>query len=194
MTVIESINNAAANGDIKGIRIMMKNSMLVDPSFTELLEMEALTENIDGLYDAHDGRAFQTDKASWNDDYMNKLMVQVVGNFSHERVAHLKEVVRHLRPNYQNLQSSSSSSLKHKEAFDVKEQAARMSYEEQKSQDERNNRIVYNRNAKIATGAVAGGVVGGAAAVVVGGSFVVGAIIGSVAVGTVVAITTNGGQ
>jgi hypothetical protein len=98
MTVAESINNAISKGDIKSIRIMMKNSLLVDPTFVEFKEMEKLTQNVSGLYDAHDGRELNDDKSAWNDDYMNKLMVQVIRNFSHERLDHLKEVVKYLRP------------------------------------------------------------------------------------------------
>ena len=206
MTVEESIKKAEAKGDIKGLRIMMENSLLVDPTFTEFLEMETLTQSISGLYDSHDGRTFETDKAAWDDDYMNKIMVQVVGNFSHERVAHLKEVVRYLSPTSTTSEGSASYSRKLYEADDSTEQALGISYKERKQQDERNNKIIYNRSTKIATGAVVGGLVGGAAAVVVGwhfvegaavglvGSFVVGAAVGSVAVGVVVAITTNRGQ
>lgn len=194
MTVEESIMNAAEKGDIKGLRIMMKNSLLVDRTFTEFSEMETLTQSISGLYDFHDGIKFETDKSAWDDEYMSKLMVEVVWNFSHERVAHLKEVVRYLRPTSITSEGSSSCSRKFYETADSTEQAPRISYREQKQQDERNNNIINNRSIKIATGAVVGGLVGGTAAVVVGGSFVVGAAVGSVAVGVVVAITTNGGQ
>lgn len=194
MTVEESINNAAAKGDIKLIRIMMKNSLLVDRTFTEFSEMETLTKGISGLYDSHDGRTFETDKAAWNDDYLNKIMVQVVGNFSHERVAHLKEVVRYLRPTSTTSGGSAICSHKGNGAADSTEQAPRISYPEQKQQDERNNKIVCNRSIKIAIGAVVGGILGGAAAVVADRPFVIGAAVGSVVVGVVVAITTNRGQ
>ena len=34
---------------------MMKNSLLVDPSFNEFYQMEKETRNMKGLYDDHDG-------------------------------------------------------------------------------------------------------------------------------------------
>ena len=60
--------------------------------------MERAAANLAGLYDPHDGKQFTEDSSKWNDDYMNKLMVEVVLNFSHERVDHLKDVVHYLRP------------------------------------------------------------------------------------------------
>lgn len=42
---------------------------------------------------------FDHDKDNWNKDYMNGLMVQVVYNFSHERIKHLKEVVTYVYSN-----------------------------------------------------------------------------------------------
>jgi len=194
MTVAKSISDAASKGDIKGIRIMMKNSMLVDPTLDEFFEMQKLTASIDGLYDRHDGRAFETDKAAWDDDYMNKIMVQVVGNFSHERLKHLQDVIKYLRPGYQSKQGVSRNNYPHTAEAEIHGQTQRTSYQEQKRQDAKNNRIVSSRSRKIVAGAVAGGVVGGAVAAVAGGSVVTGVIIGSAAVGAVVATTTNGGR
>lgn len=98
MAITNAFINAVAAGNVRGIRIMMKDSLLVDPTFAEFNQMEQYARNINGLYDEHDGRELKEDEASWNDDYMNKLMVQVVGNFSHKRISRLKEIVRHLRP------------------------------------------------------------------------------------------------
>jgi len=194
MTVEESIKNAVSQGDIKGIRIMMKNSLLVDPTFAEFKEMENLTLNMNGLFDEHDEGEFIYDKSVWNDDYMNKLMVQVVGNFSHKRIDHLKEVVRYLRPVATRPEKTASfgtigtrqtqtSPITHPRKF---------SYQEQKRQDERNGKIVYNRGAKITAGAVVGGVVGGTVAGITSVSILAGTITGAVVVGAIVAIATNG--
>ena len=77
---------------------MMEDSLLVDLTFSEYNEMEKLARNVSGLYNPHDGSELIKDKSKWNDDYMNKQMVQVIRNFSHERLNHLKEIVRYLRP------------------------------------------------------------------------------------------------
>lgn len=81
---------------------MMKDSLLVDLSFKQFDEMARLSSNVSGLYDKHkEDATFDTlhsDESKWNDDYMNSLMVDVLWNFSHERLNHLKKVVRKLRP------------------------------------------------------------------------------------------------
>ena len=181
MTVAESINNAVSQGDITGLRIMMKNSLLVDPSFCEFSEMERLTRDVRGLYDDHDGREFKEDQSVWDDSYMNQLMVQVVGNFSHERVEHLKKVVRYLRPIVDRPQQAAQSN---REA---------LTYQEQKRQDERDGRIVHNRGTKIASGAVAGGAVGGTIAAIAGWPVLVGVAAGAAVVGIAVAVVANEG-
>jgi len=163
MTVAESIQKAVSQGDIKGLRIMMKNSLLVDPTFNEFKEMNRLTRDVDGLYEEHDGRELIEDKSTWDDNYMNKLMVQVVGNFSHERVDHLKEVVRYLRP--------------------VGDTPKPPPIPPPGS----------NRGLKIAGGAVAGGMVGGTIAGIAGGSVLVGTLLGAGILGAVVAIATKEG-
>lgn len=98
MALSDAFKEAVREGNITRIRIMMKNSLLVDPTFVRFKEMEKAAQSVPGLYDKHDGRIFIEDENSWTDDYMNRLMVQVVGNFSHERVEHLKKVVQKLRP------------------------------------------------------------------------------------------------
>lgn len=98
MAVTENFKSKVKEGNVRSIRIMMKDSLLIDPTFEDFNKMEILARNVPGLYDVHDGQELIEDRTVWNDDYMNKLMVQVVGNFSHERIAHLKEVVKYLRP------------------------------------------------------------------------------------------------
>jgi hypothetical protein len=193
MAITDAFRSAVATGDVRGIRIMMKDSLLVDPSFTEFNEMNNLARSVSGLYDPHDGREIIKDSSAWDDNYMNKLMVQVVGNFSDERVDHLKEVVRFLRPVAARPQQTASSSrtVPAQKPPVPATQPRNTNYQEQKQQDERSGRIVSNRGARIASGAVAGGVVGGAIAGFVGGPILIGAAAGAVAVGAVVVIATN---
>ena len=56
--------------------------------------MEKASSSMEGLYDEQDGKEFIEDRSQWNDDYMDKVMVKVLSNFSHERIDHLTEVVR----------------------------------------------------------------------------------------------------
>ena len=77
---------------------MMKDSLLVDPTFEQFHDMEKIASSMIGLYDEHDGEELIEDRNQWNDNYMDRVMVDVIFNFSHERLEHLKEVVRYLRP------------------------------------------------------------------------------------------------
>lgn len=196
MTITNSFKEAVSSGNVIGIRIMMKDSLLVDPTFAEFNEMSRLASKVRGLYDIHDGRELQSDISTWNDDYMNRLMVQVVDNFSKERLDHLKAVVKHLRPVTTRSQpqstasrpSSSASGQMEKHSKPRAQQAQHNSYQYQRRQDLRSS----SRGVKIAAGAVIGGAVGGTIAGVAGGSVIVGAAVGAVLVGAAVVIVTNG--
>jgi len=198
MAITNAFRNAVTSGNVRSIRIMMKDSMLVDPSFTELNEMEQHAQYVNGLYDIHDGRALnEHDQSVWSDDYMNKIMVQVVGNFSHERINHLKNIVKHLRPVTSRQQQrvsigsgtgNRSANSAYREPQSRMSQPSRPNYHQQKWLDSRNNRI---RTTRVATGAATGGVVGGTVVAVAGGSFVAGAVVGAIVMGAAVYIATN---
>lgn len=100
--ITPAFTNAVDKNSVKDIRIMMKDSLLVDLTFEQFDEMARLAKDVKGLYQEHkDGGHFDPldlDVSKWDDDYMNGLMVDVVDNFSHERLNHLKKVVRKLRP------------------------------------------------------------------------------------------------
>ncbi|MCI6639058.1 MAG: hypothetical protein MSH32_12305 [Lachnospiraceae bacterium] len=98
MAVTQAFTDAVNNNDVRLIRIMMKDSLLIDPTFREFNEMAECAKNVDGLYDEHDGKEFITDEDLWDEDYLDKIMVQLVRNFSHERIDHVKDVVRKLKP------------------------------------------------------------------------------------------------
>lgn len=98
MALTNAFYEAVKSGNVRRVRIMMQDSLLVDPTFTEFNAMEKAAASMAGLYDEHDGKEFVEDRTLWNDDYMDKVMVKVLSNFSHERIEHLKEVVRYLRP------------------------------------------------------------------------------------------------
>ena len=145
---------------------MMKDSLLFDRTFKDFERMSDYAQNMIGLYDEHDNEELIEDKTEWNDDYMNKLMVDVVWNFSHERLDHLKKVVRYLRPS------------------------------ETPTENETNRPHTHDRGTKIALGFAVGGVIGGGIAAVAGGTALVGAIAGAVfgAGAAAIMTMTNGGN
>lgn len=209
MAITNAFRSAVASGNVIGVRIMMKDSLLVDPTFAEFNQMEQYARNMNGLYDEHDGRELEEDKTAWNDDYMNKLMVQVVGNFSHERISRLNEIVRYLRPvaSYTPVRSSNGSGSSSvpgssssrigganngkypfREPSNSTWRSSPPSPRQQQWIVKQNKRL---RTTRVTTGAVAGGVVVGTATAIAGGSFVAGAAAGAVIVGAVVWAATN---
>ena len=186
MALTKAFYEAVNQNNIRRIRIMMKDSLLVDPTFEEFNEMKNVAKSVDGLYDVHDGRSFESDETFWNDDYMNKQMVQLIGNFSKERIEHIKDVVHCLRRDLIN-----SNQTKNKVSNIVSEPTKNMSYEEQKHYDQINGRY---RGAKIATGAAVGAVAGGVIASTAGVTVLGGAVAGAVVGGVAVAALTNGGK
>ena len=156
MALTHAFQEAVSEGNVRRIRIMLKDSLLVDPSFGRFNEMERAASLVKGLYDEHDGRSFNENPEEWDDSYMDKIMVQVVSNFSHERVNHLKEVVRKLRPVSKSDIKTAKSISKHSECGKVDKDP--VTYEEQKKRDQQDGR--YRYAVGIGTGGVLGGVAG----------------------------------
>ena len=178
MKISNNFRQAVEENDVIKIRIMMKDSLLVDPSFKEFNEMEHIASTVNGLYDKHDEKVLKTDSSEWDENYMNLLLSQVVRNFSHERISHLKEVVKKTRP--------VTALEKPKNA--PKSSEVR-SYNEQKEYDKQRGPI---REVKVAGGAFAGAIVGASVAALAGSSIVVVATAGAVAGGVITAVVTNG--
>ncbi len=176
MGITSAFKEAVSARNIRRIRIMMKDSLLNDPTFSEFNSMNEEISNLTGLYERHDGRNLDYDKAKWNDDYMNKLMVQVVGNFSQERIKHLKEVVKYLRP---VINSSDKETNSHKRnvhtdgGFESNNSEHKSRQQHDTPKDEQLDDIV-----KLGVATVFGAIAGAGIAVLVKGSIVVGAVTG----------------
>lgn len=173
MALTNAFYNAIQNGDVRSVRIMMKNSLLVDPTFAEFNAMEKAAASMKGLYDEYDGKEFNDDISTWNDEYMSKVMARVISNFSHERLDHLKEVVRYLRPVTNHIAPKTqevTNTLPYSNSYQ----------EEKRRCQERGDYL----GAKIGIGAIAGAAVGGIIAGVTGAP--VGGIIAGVVAGAVV--------
>lgn len=191
MAVTDTFRKAVKSNSTLDVRLMMEDSLITERTFTLFGEMEKIALAMDGLYDEHDGKSFQMDKSTWNEDYMNKLMVEAVGNFSHERVDHLKEVVRYLRPVEEKAAVPSRTSVNNdgrskraKENTQTKERD--LSYQEQKKRDREEGKII-----KVVGGAAAGAVAGGIVAVVVDAPVAAGVLAGAVIAGAATYIYTG---
>lgn len=83
--------------NVRSVRIMLKDSMIIDPTFKEFDERIRYAETkLPDLYDDHDGENFSHDLSKWNKDYMNEQMVNLIHNFSKERIEFLKKLCRHI--------------------------------------------------------------------------------------------------
>lgn len=179
MTLTKAFYDAVEDKDIRKIRIMMEDSLLIDPTFVQFNEMENTVKGLKNLYDVHDGKELRMFKSTWDEDYMNDLMVEVVMNFSHERINHLKEVVQYLYPKTEQKEDL-------KKDFRLEKT---LTYQEQKRKDQLDGNY---RGAKITVGVVAGAVVGGVIASAAGVTVVGGATVGAVVGGGAVYVATKG--
>ncbi len=190
MALTNAFYEAVQTCNVLRVRIMMQDSLLVDPTFEEFHDMEKAAAGMKGLYDKHDGQEFIKNRSQWDDEYMSEIMVDVLSNFSHERLDHLKEVVRYLRPVKERV-ASRPRKAENRRSYD---RSRKSSYQEEKRRcQERGDYL----GAKIGIGAVAGAAVGGVAASVAGASAA--GIIGGIAAGAVVggvaaALIVNGGK
>jgi len=178
MAVTSSFYEAVAAGNLLRVRIMMKDSLLLDPTFRTFHDMEAAASGMPGLYEEHDGRAFNMDKSQWTDDYMNDVKVQVISNFSRERVEHLQDVIRYLRPAPvpPPRQHAAETQSGHSQA-----QQRPLNYGEQKRHDQQSGTYL---GAKVAAGAVVGAAAGATVAAVASAAVAGGAAVGAVVGGT----------
>lgn len=197
MALTNAFNEAVYSGAIRRVRIMMKDSLLVDPSLAQFEEMNKVASGMQGLYEEHDGRNFNLDKSTWDVDYINKMMIQVVSNFSHERVDHLKEVVRYLNPVLKEREpihaSSSSRDCSKTESYASSRYSHQASskYQEQKYADQQDGNY---RVAKITAGVITGSIAGGIVVSVAGcglASTVIGTVVGGAVGGVVISAIIN---
>lgn len=97
MSLSQDFIQAVTEKDTLSVRIMLKDSLVVDPTFLELQQLLSYAEqHLTDLYDPHDGEVLESIKAKYDKEYMDSQMVKIVRNFSEERLALLKDVCKHL--------------------------------------------------------------------------------------------------
>lgn len=97
MSITAEFMEAVEEKKITRVRIMLKDSLLIDPTSAQFDEMEKYArENLGNIYEEHDGEKLNYDTSAWNEDYLNEQMVKVITCFSKERIELLKDMVRYL--------------------------------------------------------------------------------------------------
>lgn len=88
-------SSAVKSGNLLRARIMLKDSMIVDPTFFQFNEMLAYAKREQpDLLEPYDNEILESDKSKWTTETMNTELVEIVNNFSDVRINHLKEVIR----------------------------------------------------------------------------------------------------
>ena len=94
MAITKEFMEAVQAGNKMRVRIMLKDSLLIDPTIMQFEEMEHYAaQKMRNLYTEHDGEELNFDTSTWNEDYLNRQMVVVVNCFSKERIDLLKKMV-----------------------------------------------------------------------------------------------------
>lgn len=97
MLITNEFREAVENNKMTRVRIMLKDSMLVDPTMKQFDGMlDFAKSNISNLFDEHDEEVLKYDHSDWNESYLNNQMVVVVSNFSKERVELLRNMVKYI--------------------------------------------------------------------------------------------------
>lgn len=112
MAITKEFIEAVESGKLLRVRIMLKDILLVDPTATKFEEMESYANSKMGdLYDEHNDEKLNYDVTCWDEGYLNEQMVNVVNNFSKERIELLKGMVRHIyRDKVQKIRFEESAS------------------------------------------------------------------------------------
>ncbi len=95
MPVNSDFRDAVQNKNVLMVRIMMKDSLILDPTFAEFDAMTREAEHELGakvLYDKHDGARFDTNESNWDKKYLDEQIADLMSNFSRERISHVRKI------------------------------------------------------------------------------------------------------
>lgn len=97
MEISGDFKDAVAQKDILTVRILLKDSLVYDPTCRQFDAMLSYAESrLQDLYEEHDGEVFSRQEADWEKEYMNRELANVLTNFSRERLMFLKELCRYV--------------------------------------------------------------------------------------------------
>ena len=92
--VSPEFNATVKSRNVLRARIMLKDSLIVDPTFSQFNEMLVYAKQaLPNLLVPYDGEVLENDRTKWNTDLMNTELVEIVNNFSDVRIEHLKKVI-----------------------------------------------------------------------------------------------------
>ena len=96
MALTREFEEAVSQGNLLRVKIMLKDSLLVDRSFDQFNEMLSYAEpRLSGIWASDDE---DDDVFSQSPEELNVIMAGLVNCFSKRRVTHLKEMINKLYP------------------------------------------------------------------------------------------------
>ncbi len=93
----DEVKKRVDNKDIRGLQYVFVDCLDVDPTFEKYEEDYAYCcKNAPEMFDEHEElkTPLTNDQGSWNDDYWNKLKIDLLKNFSKKRFEHMRKVAQ----------------------------------------------------------------------------------------------------
>lgn len=92
--VSPEFKSAVEDRNLLGIRIMLKDSLVIDPTFAQFDELFAYARTrLADIVEPFDGEILENDPSMWNRAEMDRQLVKLVNNFSEKRIQYVKAVV-----------------------------------------------------------------------------------------------------
>ena len=89
------IKKLADSGDLKSLKYIFVDSLDVDPTFVRYEEEYNYCKSIPGLLEAHQELTpFTENITSWNEAYWTNLKMDLIKNFSDQRMTHMRKVAK----------------------------------------------------------------------------------------------------
>ena len=110
MNVSVDFEEAVRLGDTIKIRIMLKNSLLMDHTFYTFDQMKsyAISKNIQFMVEPQH-KLHKKEEAEWTKDLLNEELVILIREFTEERVEYIKLLIKHIYSSKQHKDISSIS-------------------------------------------------------------------------------------
>lgn len=108
---VKKIKQYADSGDLKELKYIFVDSLDVDPTFASYEEGFYYCKNKFGLLEKHvELTTFTYDQTQWTESYWSCLKIDLIKNFSVQRMEHMREVAQVLlREKVQRIQEERSS-------------------------------------------------------------------------------------
>lgn len=128
MVLTKKFEEKVYNHDLLSVRIMIKDSLLADPTFNKFDEMISFAEKNIGptLWESLEGDIYDWNKEPSN-DALDKELVLLVENFNKDRVKTIKKMIEILYPQGSHSKRASGSKVKRAKLSELEDEI-RLSY------------------------------------------------------------------